>query len=76
MDAPRPIMEKKNMFTFTALNARRIVTDLRLNGRKVDIHIVLIIFRKFYKNAIFGNLSMSQICDQFRADLWNNGAIQ
>jgi hypothetical protein len=63
------------MFTFTALNARRIITDLRRNGRRVDMHIALIIFRKFYKNAIFSNLSMTQICEQFRADLWNYGAI-
>ncbi len=63
------------MFTFTALNARRIIVDLRKNGRKVDTHIALIVFRKFYKNHIFGNLSLTQVCEQFRADIWNNGAI-
>lgn len=63
------------MFTFTALNARRIIVDLRKTGRKIDMHIALIIFRKFYKNAIFSSLSMTQICDQYRADIWNNGAV-
>jgi hypothetical protein len=63
------------MFTFTALHARKIIVDLRSKGRKVDTHIALIIFRKYYKNAIFGNLSMTQICEQYRADIWNNGAV-
>lgn len=63
------------MFTFTALNARRIIVDLRKSGRRVDTHIALIIFRKFYKNAIFGNLSLTQVCEQYRADIWNNGAV-
>ena len=63
------------MFTFTALNARRIVNDLRKSGRKVDMHIVLIVFHKFYKGNLYGNMSLTQVCEQFRADIWNYGAV-
>lgn len=57
----------------TAINVRKIELDYRSKGRNVDIHLMLIVWRKWYKNATFEN--MTDACAQFRADLWNMGAI-
>lgn len=64
------------MFKLTAYNVRKIILSLRASGRKVDVGIVLHVWRKYYRNAIWGNLSMTQICDQFRASIWNRGAVK
>jgi len=62
-------------WTLGTQNAAKIINSFKSSGRKVDEHIAWIIFRNVFENKPCPAQYMDEVCDKYRAALWNMGAI-
>ena len=65
----------KTTWTLTTENVEKIINNLKQAWRKVDEHIAMIIFRKFYEGKQIEAEYMGTVCEMFKSDIWNYGAV-
>jgi hypothetical protein len=68
-------MSNEITWTLEIENVEKIVASLEEAGRKVDMFLVNIIFERNYKNQPIATEYLSTVCDMFRAEIWNVGAV-
>lgn len=65
----------KPTWTINETNVNKIIARLENGGRKVDHHIAMIIYRKFFENKAIEAEYCGTVCDMFTAMIWNHGAV-
>ena len=63
-------------WTLQKENVEKIISYFTGVGRKVDTHITWILFKNLYENKPIVSRDMTTVCDMFKSDLWNYGAVK
>ena len=58
------------------VNVEKVVARLTNSGRKVDNHIVEIIYKNMFENKEFSCEYYGELVDLFTSTIWNYGAVE